>query len=50
LEQVISLTAAGRVRLPEITSWPLESINDALAALNAKQVPGKAVVTVSPKS
>jgi 2-desacetyl-2-hydroxyethyl bacteriochlorophyllide A dehydrogenase len=49
LEQVIALTAAKRIRLPEITSWPLESINDALAALNAKQVPGKAVVIPSGK-
>ena len=45
LEHVIALAAAGRIRLPEVSTWPLASINDALAALDAKQVPGKAVIT-----
>jgi NAD+-dependent secondary alcohol dehydrogenase Adh1 len=49
LEHIIALTAAGRVRLPEIATWPLESINDALAALRAKTVAGKAVVVPSPQ-
>ncbi|MEU6727466.1 alcohol dehydrogenase catalytic domain-containing protein [Nonomuraea wenchangensis] len=44
LESIIALAAAGRVRLPQLTRWPLSAANDALAALRAQQVPGKAVI------
>ncbi len=44
LQTAIDLTASGQMRLPAIREWPLSEVNDALAALRAKQVPGKAVV------
>jgi D-arabinose 1-dehydrogenase-like Zn-dependent alcohol dehydrogenase len=46
LEGLIDTVADGRVRLPPISSWPLEGINDALHALRAGQVPGKGVIDV----
>jgi propanol-preferring alcohol dehydrogenase len=44
LEAVIAHTASRRMRLPEISQWPLSEIDSALAALRARQVPGKAVI------
>jgi propanol-preferring alcohol dehydrogenase len=44
LEHVLALAAEARMRLPDITGWPLSRVNDALAALRAKQVAGKAVI------
>jgi 2-desacetyl-2-hydroxyethyl bacteriochlorophyllide A dehydrogenase len=44
LERLIELVAAGRVRLPALSIWPLTQINEAIAALRAGDVPGKAVI------
>jgi 2-desacetyl-2-hydroxyethyl bacteriochlorophyllide A dehydrogenase len=44
LERVLQLTADGRMRLPEISRWPLQDVNAALAALRERRVPGKAVI------
>jgi len=44
LEHLLALVADGRVRLPELTVWPLAHINDAFAALRAGEVAGKAVI------
>ncbi len=44
LQSVLDLTASGQMRLPEVREWPLSEVNAALAALRAKQVPGKAIV------
>ena len=44
LQATLDLTASGQMRLPEISEWSLSQVNDALAALRAKEVPGKAVV------
>lgn len=44
LVQVLDLAASRRIRLPHLIEWPLECINDALDALRAKQVIGKAVI------
>ena len=46
LESIIALAAAGRVRLPPIDTWPLGAIDDAIAALRGRRVPGKAVIDV----
>jgi len=32
------------IRLPEISQWRLSEANEALTALRARQVPGKAVI------
>lgn len=47
LEKSLVEAAAGRMRMPEITTWPLEEINSALDALRHGQVPGKAVIVPS---
>jgi 2-desacetyl-2-hydroxyethyl bacteriochlorophyllide A dehydrogenase len=44
LELLISLVASHKVRLPEITTWPLSEVNVALEALRTGAVPGKAVI------
>jgi 2-desacetyl-2-hydroxyethyl bacteriochlorophyllide A dehydrogenase len=44
LEMVIDAAADGSIRIPGITTWPLVAINDALDALRARAVPGKAVI------
>jgi threonine dehydrogenase-like Zn-dependent dehydrogenase len=44
LERVLSLAAARRIRLPEITTFPLARIDEAFAALRGGELPGKAVV------
>ncbi|MFN8620742.1 MAG: alcohol dehydrogenase catalytic domain-containing protein [Chloroflexota bacterium] len=45
-EAIVASAAAGRVRIPPISTWPLAGIDDAVAALRARQVPGKAVIDV----
>ena len=47
LERVIDMAARGVVRLPPVDVWPLTSIDDALAALRERRVPGKAVIDVA---
>jgi 2-desacetyl-2-hydroxyethyl bacteriochlorophyllide A dehydrogenase len=44
LVHVLDLAASGRIRLPSIQTWSLGGINDALAALRERRVPGKAVI------
>jgi 2-desacetyl-2-hydroxyethyl bacteriochlorophyllide A dehydrogenase len=44
LEHVLQLAAAGRIRLPAITSFPLARIDEAFRALRSHSVPGKAVI------
>ena len=44
LETVLRLASEGSIRLPEVATWPLASINDALAALRGHRVRGKAVI------
>ncbi|WP_181448934.1 alcohol dehydrogenase catalytic domain-containing protein [Nonomuraea aridisoli] len=44
LESIIALAADQRIRLPETVAWRLSGVNDALTALRARQVPGKAVI------
>ena len=48
LQRVVELAAAGAIRIPPISSWPLDEINDAITALREKRVPGKAVVVPTP--
>ena len=45
LVRVLDLGSSGRIRLPPVTTWPLEKINDALIALRRGEVIGKAVIT-----
>jgi D-arabinose 1-dehydrogenase-like Zn-dependent alcohol dehydrogenase len=44
LERVLALAAAGRIRLPAITTFPLARIDEAFAALRGGGLAGKAVV------
>lgn len=44
LVSLLRLAADGQIRLPEIKAWPLERINQALAALRQGQIGGKAVI------
>jgi 2-desacetyl-2-hydroxyethyl bacteriochlorophyllide A dehydrogenase len=44
LERAIALAASGSIRLPEISTYPLASIDGAFAALRSGAVPGKAVI------
>ncbi|MFN8518938.1 MAG: alcohol dehydrogenase catalytic domain-containing protein [Chloroflexota bacterium] len=46
LEGVLALAADRRIRLPSVTRWPLAEIDDAIAALRARAVPGKVVIDV----
>lgn len=46
LERILALVAKGRIQAPASTTWPLDGINDALGALRAGQVGGKAVIAV----
>ncbi|MGD0285777.1 MAG: alcohol dehydrogenase catalytic domain-containing protein [Acidimicrobiales bacterium] len=48
LERLISLVASRKVRLPEISTWPLSEVNVALEALRTGAVPGKAVIIPDP--
>jgi 2-desacetyl-2-hydroxyethyl bacteriochlorophyllide A dehydrogenase len=47
LMHVIDLVATGTIRVPPVRRWPLDAIDDALAALRARAVPGKAVIDVA---
>jgi 2-desacetyl-2-hydroxyethyl bacteriochlorophyllide A dehydrogenase len=47
LVRVIDLVASGAVRVPPIRRWRLADIDAALAALRARDVPGKAVIDVA---
>jgi propanol-preferring alcohol dehydrogenase len=47
LERVLAAVAAGDVRAPEATVWPLAEIDAAFAALRAGTVSGKAVIELS---
>jgi len=44
LERALALAASGSIRLPEITTYPLASIDGAFVALRSGAVPGKAVI------
>jgi alcohol dehydrogenase, propanol-preferring len=44
LEAVVGLAAAGAIRLPAATTWPIAEINAAFEALREGRVAGKAVV------
>ncbi len=44
LEHALRLAADRRIRLPEITMFPLARIDEAFAALRAGTVAGKAVI------
>ncbi|MEI7760670.1 MAG: alcohol dehydrogenase catalytic domain-containing protein [Thermoleophilia bacterium] len=46
LRRALELAAAGEIRVPRLTLWPLEEMADALGALRAGEVEGKAVITV----
>ena len=48
LAGILSLAAAGTIRTPACQTWPLAGINDALAALRAGAVAGKAVILSGP--
>ena len=47
LERVVDLVASGAVRIPPVSVWPLAGIDDAIAALRNRAVPGKAVIDVA---
>lgn len=47
LERVLAATAAGEIRTPEATVWPLAEIDAAFAALRAGTVAGKAVIDLT---
>jgi D-arabinose 1-dehydrogenase-like Zn-dependent alcohol dehydrogenase len=47
LLRILDLAATGRIRLPEVTTWPLAAINEALAALRGGALAGKAVIEVA---
>ena len=44
LVRALELAASGRIRLPEITTYPLSAIDGAFEALRSGTVPGKAVI------
>jgi 2-desacetyl-2-hydroxyethyl bacteriochlorophyllide A dehydrogenase len=44
LQEALELAASGGIRLPTISTWSIEEINDAFRALQAGQVEGKAVI------
>lgn len=44
LESLLTLASQGRVQLPELSLWRLSDVNDALDALRAGAVPGKAII------
>jgi 2-desacetyl-2-hydroxyethyl bacteriochlorophyllide A dehydrogenase len=51
LMRILDLAATRRIRVPGITTWPLEEINDALAHLRDGRLEGKAVIQLrSPSS
>jgi 2-desacetyl-2-hydroxyethyl bacteriochlorophyllide A dehydrogenase len=44
LQEALELAASGEIRLPTISTWSIEDINDAFRALRAGEVEGKAVI------
>jgi D-arabinose 1-dehydrogenase-like Zn-dependent alcohol dehydrogenase len=46
LLRALELAASGGIALPSLHSWSLAQVNEALGALHAGQVPGKAVIVV----
>jgi 2-desacetyl-2-hydroxyethyl bacteriochlorophyllide A dehydrogenase len=50
LMRVLDLAATRRIRVPGITTWPLDGINDALAHLRDGRLEGKAVIEVRSRS
>ena len=48
LEHILGAVAVGAISRPPITAWPLDQINEALAALRRGEVAGKAVIAMSP--
>jgi 2-desacetyl-2-hydroxyethyl bacteriochlorophyllide A dehydrogenase len=49
LEMVLRLAEQGAIRLPAVSTWPMNEINDAFEALREGRVAGKAVV-VNPET
>jgi 2-desacetyl-2-hydroxyethyl bacteriochlorophyllide A dehydrogenase len=49
LEEVLRLAAGRAIRVPPVTTWPLDRINDAFAALRSGSVAGKAVIEITPQ-
>jgi len=47
LSQVLDLAATKSIRIPPLSTWPLDGVNDALLALREKAVAGKAVVVLA---
>jgi len=44
LEEALDLAASGSIRLPTVSTWTIEEINDAFRALRAGDVAGKALI------
>jgi propanol-preferring alcohol dehydrogenase len=44
LQEALELAASGEIRLPTISTWSIEEINDAFRALREGEVEGKAVI------
>jgi 2-desacetyl-2-hydroxyethyl bacteriochlorophyllide A dehydrogenase len=44
LEEALELAASGEIRLPAVSTWNIEEINDAFRALRLGEVGGKAVI------
>src|SRR5262249_6271718 len=44
LEESLELAVAGALRLPAVSEWRVDNVNDALRALREGRVPGKAVI------
>jgi 2-desacetyl-2-hydroxyethyl bacteriochlorophyllide A dehydrogenase len=47
LSQILELAANREIRLPPISTWDLDEINEALVALRSGQVAGKAVIQIT---
>ena len=45
LQRALTLAADGEIRVPALSLWPLEQMGEALAALRAGSVEGKAIIT-----
>jgi alcohol dehydrogenase, propanol-preferring len=48
LEEVLRAAAEGEIRLPPVSTWTLDHVNDALTALREGRVAGKAVIEITP--
>jgi 2-desacetyl-2-hydroxyethyl bacteriochlorophyllide A dehydrogenase len=44
LEEALELASSGVIRLPDVSTWSIEDINDAFGALRSGEVEGKAVI------